>query len=415
MNLPIAQYHVKTFQGLEELVADELREHGATDVRIVRRGVNFTATAEAMYRHCMHARFTLRVLRKIHEFKAQNTDDLYRLSARFAWEQVLAKDGSFAIDATINSDDFPHSQFATLRMKDAIVDRFKGKTGERPYVNKTAPDVRIHLHISRNDVTISIDATGDPLSKRGYRSRKAVAPLNEVLAAGLLALSGWRPGMTLYDPMCGSGTFTCEAALWASGMPVQMNRSHFAFMEWPNFNREAWLKVRDEAMDFNLPVKTNIFSSDFSKDAISQTKYALSQLDLPDHDISVDQIDFMTAEPNPEKGAYVVLNPPYGERMELEDVDALYSQIGDRLKFHWPGFNAWIITSDPTALKNVGLRSKVKIKVHNGPLECRWAGYELYEGSRDPRKSDRRPGGRSGARPGGRPGGKPRRKQIGRK
>ncbi len=393
MNLPTARYHAKTLQGLEDLVAEELLQHGATEIEKGRRGVNFNATAEALYRHCMHARFTLRVLRKLHEFKAKTTDDLYRLSARFAWENVIKKDGTFAIDSTIFSDDFPHSQFATFRLKDAIADRFKGKTGERPSVNKTNPDVRIHLHISRNDVTLSLDASGAPLSKRGYRSHKAIAPLNEVLAAGLLALSGWRPGVTLYDPMCGSGTFTCEAALWASGLPVQMNRSHFAFMEWASFNREAWLKVRDEAMDYQLPVKSTIYASDFNRDAISQTKYALSQLDLPEHDVSVDQIDFMTSEPDSDKGAMVVMNPPYGERMELEDIDALYSQIGDRLKFHWPGFKAWIISSDPTALKHVGLKPFSRIKVHNGPLECRWVGFDLYEGSRyseDNRQRDKR-------------------------
>ena len=407
MNLPTAKYHAKTLQGLEEFVAEELKQHGATDIHIVRRGVNFTATAEAMYRHCMHARFTLRVLRELHEFKAKNTDDLYRLSARFAWENLIKKDGSFTIDSTIFSDDFPHSQFATFRLKDAIVDRFKGKTGERPSVNKVNPDARIHLHISRNDVTLSVDAAGGALSKRGYRSRKAVAPLHEVLAAGLLALSGWRPGMTLYDPMCGSGTFTCEAALWASGLPVQMNRAHFAFMEWPSFNREAWLKVRDEAMDYQLPVKTTIYASDFNKGAISQTKYALSQLDLPDHDVHVDQIDFMTAEPQAEKGAMVVMNPPYGERMELDDIDDMYTKIGDRLKFHWAGFKAWIISSDPTALKNIGLRPKARIKVFNGPLECRWVGFDLYEGSKNTGRSTKHHGNNNPRRGRGR--------QIGRK
>jgi putative N6-adenine-specific DNA methylase len=389
MNLPTARYHAKTLQGLEHLVAEELKEHGAIEIDKGRRGVNFTATAEAMYRHCLHARFTLRVLRQLHQFKAKTTDELYRLSARFAWEDVIKKDGTFTIDATIFSDDFPHSQFATFRLKDAIVDRFKGKTGERPSVNKVNPDVRIHLHISRNEVTLSIDASGEPLSKRGYRSRKAIAPLNEVLAAGLLALSGWRPGMTLYDPMCGSGTFTCEASLWASGLPVQLNRSHFSFMEWSSFNKEAWIKVREESMDYKLPVKSTIYASDISKDAISQTKYALSQLDLPDHDVSVDQIDFMTAEPEAEKDAFIVMNPPYGERMELDDIDSMYSQIGDRLKFHWPGFKAWIISSDPTALKNIGLRPNARIKVHNGPLECRWIGFDLYEGSRDDAKPQR--------------------------
>ena len=387
INIPTAKYHAKTLAGLEQLVADELKLHGATDIEVGRRGVGFTASAEAMYRHCMHARFTLKVLRILHTFQAKNTDDLYRLSARWGWEDVIKKDGSFTIDSTIYSDDFPHDQFATLRLKDAIVDRFRGKTGVRPSVDKVNPDARIHLHISRQEVTISLDACGEPLSRRGYRSRKAIAPLNEVLAAGLLALSGWKPGVPLYDPMCGSGTFTCEAALWASGFPVQMNRSHFAFMEWASFNKEAWNKVRDESMDFNLPVKSTIYASDINRDAISQTKYALSQLDLPEHDVSVSEIDFMDSEPDTEQGGMVVLNPPYGERMELEDIDKMYTGIGDRLKFFWPGFQAWIISSDPHALKMIGLRPSSRHKVHNGPLECRWCGYDLYSGSRNPNRN----------------------------
>jgi len=202
-NTPTAKYHAKTLAGFEQLVADELRAHGATDIEIGRRGVGFTATAEVMYRHCMHARFTLKVLRILYQFQAKHTDELYRLSARKKWEDILKQDGSFTIDSTIYSDHFQHDQFAVLRLKDAIVDRFRAKKGERPSVDRQNPDVRLHLHISRQDVTISLDACGDPLSRRGYRSRKAIAPLNEVLAAGLLALSGWRPGITLYDPMCG--------------------------------------------------------------------------------------------------------------------------------------------------------------------------------------------------------------------
>jgi len=382
INIPTAKYHAKTLSGFEQLVAQELKLHGATDIVVGRRGVGFTASAEAMYRHCMHARFTLKVLRILYTFAAKNTDDLYRLSARWGWEDVMKKDGSFTIDSTIYSESFPHDQFATLRLKDAIVDRFRGKTGERPSIDKLNPDARLHLHISRQVVTISLDATGEPLSRRGYRSRKAIAPLNEVLAAGLLALSGWKPGVTLYDPMCGSGTFTCEAALWASGFPVQMNRSHFAFMEWVNFNKEAWDRVRDESMDYNLPVKTTIYASDICRDAISQTKYSLSQLDLPEHDVSVGEVDFFKSEPDTSEEGMVVLNPPYGERMEPEDIDGMYAAIGDRLKFFWPGYKAWIISSNPYALKCIGLRPNHKIKVHNGPLECRWNGYSLYSGSR---------------------------------
>lgn len=418
MHIPTAKYHAKTLSGFEELVAEELEKHGATEIVVGRRGVGFTATAEVMYRHCMHARFTLSVLRIIHSFKAKNTDELYRLSARFSWEDILKKDGSFVIDATVHSKDFTHDKYASLKLKDAIVDRFRAKQGERPSISKLNPDARIHLHINDNDVTLSLDAAGEPLSRRGYRSKYAVAPLNEVLAAGLLALAGWRPGITLYDPMCGSGTFTAEAALWASGMPVQMNRSHFAFMDWPNFNREAWEKVRDEAFDYNEEIPTHIYASDSSKEAISQVKFAMAQLDLPEHSVTIDQIDFFESEPDldPSEKAMVVLNPPYGERLKPEDIDKMYVDIGDRLKFFWPGFKAWIISSNPFALKCVGLRPNQRIKVFNGPLECRWAGFDLYSGAkRDQLKksgSFKKPGGRPGGKPGGKPGGrfnKPRR------
>lgn len=390
MHIPTAKYHAKTLSGLEELVAEELKKHGATEIEIGRRGVDFTATAEAMYRHCMHARFTLRVLRLIHSFKAKNTDELYRMSARFSWEDIMKKDGSFVIDATVNSSDFTHDKYASLKLKDAIVDRFRAKQGERPSVDKVNPDARIHLHINGNDVTLSLDASGEPLSRRGYRSKYAIAPLNEVLAAGLLALSGWRPGTTLFDPMCGSGTFTAEAALWASGLPVQMNRSYFAFMDWPNFNKEAWLAVRDEAFDYNEEVPTHIYASDMSKEAISQVKYAMAQLDLPEHNVSIDMIDFFTSEPELKDGekGMVVLNPPYGERLKPDDIDAMYVAIGDRLKFFWPGFEAWIISSNPYALKCVGLRPNQRIKVFNGPLECRWVGFELYDGSKRDQNHD---------------------------
>ncbi|MGY8916917.1 MAG: THUMP domain-containing class I SAM-dependent RNA methyltransferase, partial [Flavobacteriales bacterium] len=203
-NVPTAKYHAKTLAGLEQLVANELETHGATEIEVGRRGVGFTATAEVLYRHCMHARFTLKVLRILYQFQAKHTDELYRMAARKSWEDIMNQDDSFTIDSTIYSEHFTHDQFATLRLKDAIVDRFRAKKGERPSVDRENPDARIHLHISRNDVTISLDACGEPLSRRGYRSRKAIAPLNEVLAAGLLALSGWKPGITLYDPMCGS-------------------------------------------------------------------------------------------------------------------------------------------------------------------------------------------------------------------
>ena len=254
--------HAKTLAGLEDLVAQDMKQAGATEVSVGRRGVSCLADLKTMYHLCLHSRFVLRVLRHLTEFNAKNPDDLYRQCARFAWEDLIPVDGTFVVDATVHSEVFTHDHFAALRLKDAVVDRFRGKTGQRPSIDRVRPDVRLHLHIAGNKVTLSVDATGAPLSHRGYRPPQAKAPLNEVLAAGLLALSGWRPGTPLIDPMCGSGTFSTEAALWASGLPVQAGRRQFAFMKWSDFDASAWREVRDESMHEVKAVDTLIWASD---------------------------------------------------------------------------------------------------------------------------------------------------------
>jgi putative N6-adenine-specific DNA methylase len=372
--------YLKTLAGLEPLAAEELKSAGATSIVPGRRGISFEGDSKVLYSICMHSRFSVRVLRHLTSFEAATPDDLYRNGARFAWENILAPDGTFVIDATVNSDGFSHSHFAALKLKDAIVDRFRGKTGQRPSIDKVRPDLRLNLHIAGDKVTLSVDASGDQLSRRGYRPRTAKAPLNEVLAAGLLALSGWRPGTPLYDPMCGSGTFSTEAALWASGLPIQAGRKHFAFMDWSDFDPQIWKEVRAEAMAAIQPVPTQIFASDQHPGAVRQTMESLGEADVEEL-VDVRQVDFFKLEPRTE-GGVMVLNPPYGERMDPGDVVGLYEQIGDRLKFHWPGFDAWVISSNDEALKRVGLRPHKRIPVFNGALECRWAGFSMYKGSK---------------------------------
>jgi putative N6-adenine-specific DNA methylase len=342
--------------------------------------VAFEGDDKVLYKICMHSRFAVRVLRFLTSFEAKNPDDLYRQGARFAWEELLDKEGTFVVDATVNSEGFSHSHFAALKLKDAIVDRFRGKTGMRPSIDKDRPDLRLNLHISGEKVTISVDASGEQLSRRGYRPASAKAPLNEVLAAGLLALSGWRPGTPLYDPMCGSGTFSTEAALWASGLPIQAGRKHFAFMDWSDFDQDVWKEVRREAMASIQPVETTIFASDEHGGAVRQTMQSLEDADVESL-VQVKQLDFFKLEPQTE-GGFLVFNPPYGERMDPGDVVGLYEQIGDRLKFHWSGFDAWIISSNLEALKRVGLRPHKRHPVFNGSLECKWAGFSMYKGSK---------------------------------
>lgn len=381
--LPI--YFAKTLAGMERLLKDELIELGATDLVVVRRGVEFGADMSTLVRICLCTRFAIRVLRPVLWFKADNTDALYEEATKWEWGSVMSASATFAIDVTAHSEYFTHSQFATLRLKDAIVDHFRTSAGIRPNVDRENPDVRIHLHINQNQVTISLDASGRPLARRGYRPMGAKAPLSEVLAAGLLAKAGWTPDIPLYDPMCGSGTFTVEAALWADGYPIQWHRRKFAFMDWRGFDEDIWWDVRDDLKSERQFVESTIHTSDKDYGAVSQTRAALSNMEL-DGRAELGRSDFFKLIPRDDSGI-VVINPPYGERMEVDDLDAMYSAIGDRLKSHWAGFSAWIISSDFDALKRVGLKHSSRETMYNGPLECRWVGFELYEGSQEKKRN----------------------------
>ncbi len=380
------QYFAKTLAGFEELLLPELQELGAQDVVSERRGVKFGADMATLFKVCMASRFALRVLRPVFEFDAQTTDELYEAALQWDWRSVMEKRNTFAIDFTVHSEVFTHSQFAMLRLKDAIVDHFREDGGIRPSVNRDRPDVRIHLHISGQHVTVSLDAAGEPLSRRGYRPQGAIAPLNEVLAAGLLAKSGWKPGVPLYDPMCGSGTFVTEAAMWADGLPVNWHRRKFAFMQWRGYDEEVFYAVRDELLAARERIPTEIFASDKDFKAISQTRTALMNMEIDDA-VELGRSDFFKLVPRSE-GGILVMNPPYGERMELEDMEGFYAAIGDRLKHHWPGFKAWIITSDFDAMKNIGLRPFARKVAFNGSLECRWLGFDLFEGKKGHSKAE---------------------------
>ena len=371
-------YFVKTLAGFEGFLEKELISLGGTHVEQAKRGVEFQADMATLFRVCLCSRFALTVLRPVLTFDAQNPDALYDEAKRWDWGAIMTAQSSFAIDVTVHSAVFTHSQFAMLRLKDAVVDHFREFSGLRPGINREEPDLRIHLHIAHTTVTISLDAAGRPLSRRGYRPAGAKAPLNEVLAAGLLAHAGWKPGIPLYDPMCGSGTFSVEAALWADGFPIQWHRRKFAFMDWRGYDEDEWWVVRDELKESREPVATKIFASDRDFAAISQTRQALSTMEL-DEQVQLGRSDFFRLKPETDEGI-MVLNPPYGERMPLEDAPAFYGKIGDAFKSNWPGFSAWIISADVDGMKQVGLKIKRRIKCFNGAMECRWMGWDLYEG-----------------------------------
>jgi putative N6-adenine-specific DNA methylase len=370
----MSAYHAKTFAGLEELLAGELRALGATAVEPGRRGVAFEADMETLIRTCISSRYALTVHRPILAFDAEHPDELHRLASEWDWSSALAPGRTFAIDATVHSPRFfPHSQFAMLRLKDAIVDHFTRRGALRPSVERTRPDIRIHLHIADRAVTIALDAAGESLSRRGYRPPAAVAPLNEVLAAGLLGLAGWEPGTPLYDPMCGSGTFTVEAALAASGYPVNWHRRAFAFMQWRGYDPDAWWAVRDQLRQDIVPIPTPMFASDKDMRAVVQTRAALADMELAG-DAEVGRADFFRTEPRTPDGL-IVLNPPYGERLAVADAERMYTDIGDHIKFNWPGFTAFVLSPDLEGLKRIGMKPFVRHKVFNGPLECRWVGF----------------------------------------
>ena len=370
----MSAYHAKTLAGLEELLSGELSTLGATAVEPGRRGVAFDADMETLIRICICSRYALTVHRPVLAFDAENPDELHRIATEWDWGSALAPGRTFAIDVTVHSRFFPHSQFAMLRLKDAIVDHFTRKGLLRPTVERTRPDVRIHLHIAERAVTIALDAAGEPLSRRGYRPPAAAAPLSEVLAAGLLGLAGWKPGIPLYDPMCGSGTFTVEAALQASGWPVNWHRRTFAFMHWRGYDPEAWWAVRDALRSERVEIPTPMFASDRDIRAVVQTRHALADMELAG-DAEVGRSDFFRTHPRTDTGL-IVLNPPYGERLAVPDAERMYTDIGDHIKFNWPGFTAFVLSSDFDGLKRIGMKPFAKYKVFNGPLECRWVGFE---------------------------------------
>lgn len=369
-------YTATTLAGLEEVLARELIEMGADEVQIARRSVYFRGDLKLLYKANYCLRTALRVLVPIDSYKIHSANDLYQRGCNFKWEELFDVKQTFAIQSTVFSDLFNNSMFASLKLKDAIADRFRYKFGERPNVDADDPDVLINLHIGNGVCTISLDSSGESLHKRGYRVGRNEAPINEVLAAGLLRLSEWDRKSELIDPMCGSGTIAIEAAMLANGVfPGEIRRS-FGFMNWKNFNAELFKQVEIEAKENVAPVK--IMASDISRRniemAVSNAEAAgVSQF------IDFKVADFKLLEPASEK-PFLLFNPPYGERIAGNDTD-FYKMIGDRLKQHYSDATVWII-STPECLKSIGLRPSRKIPMLNGSLECSFRKYDLYSGSK---------------------------------
>ncbi|KAF0129101.1 MAG: putative N6-adenine-specific DNA methylase [Bacteroidetes bacterium] len=368
----------KTTAGLEQVLADELQQLGAENIELMTRAVAFDGDLELMYKANYLLRSALRILKPLTTFKATDEQKLYDQIYKIQWHEFLETEQTFAIDAVVSGGRFTHSQFISYKTKDAIADQFRDRFGARPSVNTEDPDLRINIHIYDDQCSVARDSSGDSLHKRGYRYVVDKAPINEVLAAGLILLSGWKADSHFMDCMCGSATIPIEAAMMAMHIPAGYFRDAFGFMKWKDFDKELWLKIKREADDKISDFDFEIIGSDRSAKAIDIARQNLQKAHLH-KDIQLLKKPMELVVP-PSGGGLMLINPPYGERLEETDIIGLYSSIGDSLKQNFKGWQAWVISSDFTALKHVGLKPSKKYTVYNGPLECRFARYDIFEG-----------------------------------
>ena len=369
----------KTFRGLEELLAGEIEAIGGRNIRKSTRVVFFSGDKEILYRANFQLRTALRILKPFFDFRAKNEDELYKGAYSFDWSILLSENMTFAIDGVLNSPYFNHSKYIALKVKDAIADQFRARKGIRPSVDTDNPDIRINLHISGDKCTLLLDSSGESLHKRGYRSRASPAPLNEILAAGMIMLSGWDRKSPFIDPMCGSGTIPIEAAMMAHNIPPGIYRKQFAFEKWPDFDDKLFGKIFNE--DYPEPVLSpSISGSDISPQVIAMARRNAKNAFLNKKiDFTISSFEEML--PSGE-GGIVLFNPPYGERLKKDNIKAFHTLIGDILKKNYTGYTAWILSSNLEALKYTGLRTENKIVLYNGPLECRLVKYSIYKGSK---------------------------------
>ena len=371
----------KTLFGFEELLAQELRDLGASRVTPGVRNVSFEGDLGFMYKANLACRTAIKILKPIASFNVFREDDLYDKVKAVAWEQYLDQNGTLAVDATVFSKLFTHSKYIALKTKDAIVDRFRERTGERPSVDLDRPDLRINIHIDRNICTLSLDSSGASLHKRGYRVETALAPISEVLAAGLVLLSGYKGQSDFMDPMCGSGTILVEAAMIAANIPANLNRDVFGFESWNDFDVELYETIEDALLKRIREVPFKIMGVDKDARTLGKAKANIKAANLSDF-IQVEHRDFFGSEKPSDAYWHLVFNPPYDERLTLSDVSEFYGNIGNTLKRGYPGSQAWLITSNEDALKSVGLKPSKKIKVFNGKLPAKYVQYQMYEGSK---------------------------------
>ena len=361
----------KTFQGLEEILAEELTTLGANDIQIGRRMVSFTGDKRMMYKANFCLRTAIRILKPIKNFTAKDADEVYNQIQAIPWEEYLDVNKTFAIDAVVFSEEFRHSKFVSYKVKDAIVDYFRKKTGKRPSVRINNPDVLLNIHIAQTTCTLSLDSSGESLHRRGYRQEQVDAPLNEVLAAGMLLMTGWRGECDLIDPMCGSGTIPIEAALIARNIAPGVFRKGFAFEKWVDFDSEMFDEIyNDDSQEIygydNNPKANEIATHNIKAAGVSK-------------DVTLKLQPFQQFE-QPQEKSIIVMNPPYGERISTNDLLGLYQMIGERLKHAFVGNEAWVLSYREECFDQIELKPSKKVPLFNGALECEFRKYEIFDG-----------------------------------
>lgn len=386
--MPVTEKHdfkmiAKTIFGLEEILSNELQRLGARSIEVHNRAVSFTGDLGFLYKANLCLRTALRVLVPFKTFKVSDEKSLYTTIQSINWEDYMEVTDTFAIDTVINSELFTHSQYLSQKTKDAIVDQFRAKKGERPSVDLDRPTLRINLHIFNDVATLALDSSGESLHKRGYRDKTNLAPINEVLAAGLVLLTGWDKRSNFIDPMCGSGTILIEAALIANNIPPGYFREEFGFQRWEKFmpfDEELWNTILDSSINKITNLNQTIIGGELSPNVAKKAKENCKLAKVEDV-VSIRNCNMKDFEVPAGRGV-VVINPPYGERMVKDNIEELYKMMGDTFKQKFAGYDCWILSSNLEAFKHVGLRPSRKITLFNGQLECKFLKYEMYSGTK---------------------------------
>ena len=372
----------KTFMGLEPVLAKELTQLGANNVKIGRRMVSFTGNKEMMYRANFSLHTAIKILKPIAHFKAQSADDVYEEIKKIDWTEYLDNDRTFAVDSVVFSEEFRHSKFVSYKVKDAIVDQFREKTGNRPNISVANPDLRLHIHIAdvgsgQSECTLCLDSSGESLHRRGYRQESVEAPLNEVLAAGMILMTGWKGETDFIDPMCGSGTLLIEAALIARNMAPGLFRKEYAFEKWPDFDADLFDQIyNDDSKEREFT--HHIYGYDIDIKAVNTARLNAKAAGLT-ADITIEEQDFKNFT-QPKEKSILVCNPPYGERISTPDLLGTYRMIGERLKHQFLNNDAWILSYREECFEQIGLKPSIKIPVYNGSLECEFRKYQIFDG-----------------------------------